>query len=47
MFLVHDRIAHESRPISLEQHEGGVGLFVKKINQWLGRTRSQELEKTS
>jgi hypothetical protein len=29
-----------------EQKESGVGLFVKKINQWLGRTRSQELETT-
>jgi len=47
VFLIRDRIAHESRLISLEQKEGGVGLFVKKISHWLGKTRSQELEKTS
>jgi hypothetical protein len=29
-----------------DQRESGVRLFVKKINQWLGRTRSQELEIT-
>ncbi|WP_211467031.1 hypothetical protein [Collimonas silvisoli] len=46
VFLIHERIKHESRPISLEQKEVGVGLFIKKINQWLGRSRSQELEKT-
>lgn len=29
-----------------EQKESGVGFFVKKITQWLSRTRSQELEIT-
>ncbi|AMP00193.1 hypothetical protein CAter282_2316 [Collimonas arenae] len=34
------------RPVCLEQKERGVGLFVKKINQWLGRSRTQEMENT-
>ncbi|MDB5769090.1 MAG: hypothetical protein JWQ61_3904 [Collimonas fungivorans] len=39
--------AHETlQEIYSDPKESGVGLFVKKINQWLGRSRSQELERT-
>lgn len=39
-------IALESaQPAYLDQKESGVGMFVKKINQWLGRNRAQELER--
>ncbi|WP_143036241.1 hypothetical protein [Collimonas sp. OK242] len=44
--ITHQLARQSSQQISLEQREGGVGLFVKKINQWLGRARSQELERT-
>jgi len=47
VFAIHERITRESsQQMPFEQKEGGVGLFVKKINQWLGRARSQELERT-
>jgi hypothetical protein len=39
-------VVHESpQQISLEQKDSSVGLFVKKISQWLGRARSQDLER--
>lgn len=38
--------AHEaSRVMYPDQKESGVAMFVKKINQWLGRSRLQELER--
>lgn len=47
VLITDELITHKSsQQESLEPKEGGVGLFVKKINRWLGRTRSQELEKT-
>ncbi|AEK62462.1 Hypothetical Protein CFU_2635 [Collimonas fungivorans Ter331] len=40
-------VSHEtSRVTYADQKESGVGMFVKKINQWLGRSRLQELERT-